>query len=278
MQRSVPTIDFIAERTSFGGKEFGHVEILASPVGADWKVEKLAMKNDDSALQASATWRRGAAPLTQLEFILTASDTGRFLERVGYPGMVKGGHAKLRGEISWRGDAAAVHYASLSGKLELNAQEGQFLEIDPGIGKLISLMNLQALPRRATLDFRDVFSKGFSYDLIKATAQVERGLMNVEEFRMRGSAAAVEMTGDVDLARETQNLKLRVVPSLGGSTSAVVTLVNPIVGITAAIAQWALKNPLGQIFAYEYSVTGGWAEPKVERLNAPAPAVERVSP
>ncbi|HEX9395114.1 MAG TPA: YhdP family protein [Burkholderiales bacterium] len=277
-ERALPSIDFVAERFGFRGKDFGHVEILARPSGADWKVEKLAMKNADSTLEASALWRRGPAPLTAIDFTLAASDTGKFLERVGYPGMVKGGNSTLRGDVSWRGEAAALDYASLSGKLELEAKDGQFLEIDPGIGKLISLMNLQALPRRATLDFRDVFSKGFAFDLVNAAAQVERGVMNVEEFRMRGSAAAVEMTGDVDLARETQNLRLRVVPSLGGSTSAVVTLVNPIVGITAAIAQWALKNPLGQIFAYEYAVTGGWAEPKLERLNAPPPPVERVSP
>ncbi len=277
-ERPLPSIDFVAERFNFRGKDFGHVEILASPSGADWKVDKLAMKTPDSTLVASALWRRGAAPFTALDFTLTASDTGKFLERVGYSGMVKGGSSKLRGDVSWRGEPAALDYASLSGKLELEAKDGQFLEIDPGIGKLISLMNLQALPRRATLDFRDVFSKGFAFDLVNANAQLERGVMNVEEFRMRGPAAAVEMTGDVDLARETQNLKLRVVPSLGGSTSAVVTLVNPIVGITAAIAQWALKNPLGQIFAYEYAVTGGWTEPRVERLNAPPPPVERVSP
>jgi len=147
------------------------------------------------------------------------------------------------------------------------------------MGKMISLMNLQALPRRMTLDFSDVFSKGFAYDRISATAHAERGLMKVEEFRMRGSAAEVEMTGEVDLARETQDLKLRVVPSLGGSAATAVAIVNPIVGVAAAFAQWVLKDPLGQLFAYDYSVTGSWSEPKVKKLRQPArPESERVSP
>ena len=36
----------------------------------------------------------------------------------------------------------------------------------PGIGKLLSILSLQALPRRVALDFKDVFSEGFSFDSI----------------------------------------------------------------------------------------------------------------
>ena len=99
-ERALPSIDFIAERFNFRGKDFGHVEILATPSGPEWKVEKLAIRNPDSALQARASWRRGAAPLSSLNFTLEASDTGRFLERVGYPDMVKGGSSNLRGDVS----------------------------------------------------------------------------------------------------------------------------------------------------------------------------------
>ena len=41
----------------------------------------------------------------------------------------------------------------------------------------------------------------------------------LREFRMAGPAAEVAMSGQVDLAHETQDLKLRVVPSLGGTAS-----------------------------------------------------------
>ena len=37
------------------------------------------------------------------------------------------------------------------------AGAGQFTKIDPGIGKLLGVLSLQALPRRLQLDFRDVF-------------------------------------------------------------------------------------------------------------------------
>src|SRR5436189_3714486 len=113
--------------------------------------------------------------------------------------MVLGGRAHLEGALAWQGELLTPDYPSLSGELKMIAEEGEFLEIDPGLGKLVSLMNLQALPRRIALDFRDVFSKGFRFDRIDAAARLERGLMDAKEFRMRGPAAEVAMSGAIDL-------------------------------------------------------------------------------
>jgi uncharacterized protein YhdP len=98
--------------------------------------------------------------------------------------------------------------------------------------------------------------------------------MTVKDFHMRGAGAQVEMTGEVDLARETQKLRVRVVPSLGDSASTVIALVNPLLAIPAVIAQKILKDPLGHIFAFDYSVTGSWTDPIVEKLGVEARPVD----
>jgi uncharacterized protein YhdP len=267
----LPSVDFVAERFSVRGKDLGRVALAAHPVGDDWRIDTLGMSNESATLHASAWWRGGAKPSTSLDFTLDATDAGKFLERVGYPGLVLGGKAKLEGSVTWQDEPMRLDTASLSGDLRMNAGDGQFLEIEPGIGKLISLMSLQALPRRVALDFRDVFSKGFRFDRIDAQARADAGLMQIGEFRMRGPAAEVQMSGTADLGRETQDLRVRVVPGLGDSASTAIAIVNPVVGITAALAQRVLKNPLGQIFAYEYSVTGRWADPQVARITPVIP-------
>ena len=127
------------------------------------------------------------------------------------------------------------------------------------------------LPRRLSLDFRDVFSKGFQFDRIASSLAIERGAMGVKEFHMRGPAADVQMTGQVDLSLETQNLSVRVIPQFGDSASTVVGLLNPVVGVATLIAGRILKNPLGQMFSYEYTITGTWSDPKVEKVVPPPP-------
>ena len=266
----LPAIDLVAEEFTFRGKQLGRVELVAKPDGQDWRIESASMVNPEASLTGRGVWR--AAPSsTNVEFDLQASDTGGFLGRVGYPDLVKGAKTRLRGSLAWQGDPSILDLPTLAGQIDMQSGEGQFLEIEPGVGKLISLMSLQALPRRITLDFRDVFSKGFQFDRITAGAQVQAGVMRLKEFRMRGSAADVEMKGETDLARETQNLQVRVVPSLAlGDTAALgLGIVNPVAGVAALLAQRLLKNPLGQIFAFDYEVSGTWTDPKVAKIVLP---------
>ncbi|MGH8738056.1 MAG: YhdP family protein [Burkholderiales bacterium] len=265
----LPALDLIADRFTFRGKQLGRIEVAAQHAGEDWRIERLAMVNPDASMSASGAWHGGAASSTELKFELKANDAGKFLDRIGYQGLVKGGKATLGGTLSWSGSPLAIDYPSLSGDLALDAKDGQFLEIEPGIGKLVSLMSLQMLPRRITLDFRDVFSKGFQFDSIASKLQVRQGVMTTSDFKMHGAAADVSMSGQTDLARETQDLTVRVVPGLGDSASTVIGLLNPLAGIASAIAQRLLKNPLGQIFSYDYKITGTWSDPDVEKLRPP---------
>ena len=88
------------------------------------------------------------------------------------PDAIKGAPTKIDGQLAWAGaperlrlSVAVRHvHASTSGA-------GQFIKVDPGIGKLLGVLSLQALPRRITLDFRDVFSEGFAFDTIDGDVQ-----------------------------------------------------------------------------------------------------------
>ena len=268
--KDLPSVDLITERFIYHEKELGRVEVVAQPAGEDWRLDKLAWKSPEASLTGKGIWRPGSPSRTSADFQLNAADCGKLLERVGYANLVKGGKARLQGSLAWNGDPLAIDYPSLAGHVQMQAEDGQFLEVDPGLGKLVSLMSLQALPRRLTLDFRDVFSKGFQFDRIAADGQIDHGLMAIKEFRMRGSAAQVEMSGEVDLANETQNLRVRVVPSLGDSASTVLAFLNPLLVFPAALAQRILKDPLGHIFAFDYSITGTWDDPKVAKMGVNA--------
>ena len=267
----VPAVDAVIERFTYRGKDLGHIEFLAQREADAWRFDKLRVVNPEATLNAKGLWRSGLPSQSTLAFELESRNTGALLARVGYPDHVKAGATKFTGSLAWQGPLLGIDIPTLSGDVELHAQDGQFLEVEPGIGKLISLMSLQALPRRIALDFRDVFSKGFQFDRITARAHLDKGVMGIQEFRMRGSAADVQMSGQADLAHETQDLKVRVVPSLGDTASTVVAIANPVAGAAALLAQRLLKDPLGRIFAFDYGVTGSWSDPKVAKLNQPVP-------
>ena len=100
---------------------------------------------------------------------------------------------------------------------------------------------------------------------------ITTGIADTKNFVMNGSAAHVAMRGQVDLAHETQDLAVRVTPSLSESIAIAGAILNPAIGIAALIAQKALKDPLSQLASYDYSITGAWADPAIVRVTKSIP-------
>lgn len=267
----LPALDIVIENAQLKKAKLGRLELLARKQGADWLIERMRMVNPEATFNADGVWQSWLAqPLTKLSLDLDVKDVGKLLARVGHPDRIKAGTAKLSGSLSWRGSPQDFNLASLSGDMKLDAHRGQFLKVDPGVGKLLGLLSLQSLPRRLTLDFRDVFSEGFAFDNIVGVMSVNQGVVATNDFVMQGPAAVVTMTGTTDLAKETQNLRVKVVPGVGDSVSLVAFLGGPAVGLGAFILQKILKDPLGQIVAYDYAVTGTWDNPVVAKVKTDA--------
>ncbi len=265
----LPAINLVIDRFNLRGKDLGEVKLQAENRDGQWQA-RLDVKNEDGALTGQGRWRPHLSePLTQLEFKLSAKSVEKLLTRVGYPQALKRGTATLEGALSWAGSPLLIDYPSLSGKLKLDAANGQFSKLEPGVGRLLGVLSLQSLPRRITLDFRDVFSEGFAFDSIAGESTVTRGILETKDLQIVGPAARVILNGSVNLPNETQNLKVRVQPALGETVAlGTVALISPTVGAVTWLAQKVFKDPLGQVFAFEYAVTGSWADPKVEKVGS----------
>ncbi|MEO6749995.1 MAG: DUF3971 domain-containing protein, partial [Casimicrobiaceae bacterium] len=160
-----PELDVDATRFLSYGHELGHLQLLAQPNGNDWRIDKLALHNDAGSIDVSGAWHVGGdTERTELAGKLDIQDAGAFLARFGYADEIRAAPTQIEGKFAWTGAPSDFDYPTLNGSLRLKSGAGQFIKIDPGIGKLIGVLSLQALPRRITLDFRDVFSEGFAFD------------------------------------------------------------------------------------------------------------------
>ena len=264
-----PALDVAVGSVTLNGKNLGKLELLAQQHERDWLLERLIITNPDGELTADGKWQMApSGERTQVNLKLEISDAGKILGRSGYPNSVKDGSGKLEGTFSWLGAPAEFSYATLDGTLNLNTGKGQFLQIEPGIGKLLSILSLQALPKRIALDFTDVFSTGFKFDSINGVAQVKKGVLLTDDFKIEGSAAKVTMRGQVDLNHETQNLRVRILPTVGNTASLLSAFAaGPAVGIGVFIANKILREPLDKLMSFEYNITGAWANPNVEKVS-----------
>jgi uncharacterized protein (TIGR02099 family) len=276
-----PAIDVTSEAFFKHGSNVGKLEVIAQPAGADWQIQKLSLVNDAGRIDAHGVWHGGRDPKTQLDVKVDVKESGAFLKHFAMPDAIRGAPTTIEGQLAWTGAPSDFDYPSLSGSFSVRSGAGQFLKADPGVGRLLGVLSLQALPRRITLDFRDVFSEGFAFDNVVGTVAIRNGVMHTDKLRLSGPAAGVDIAGDVDLARETQQLRVRVQPSLSSSVSAgaaALFLANPLVGAAVGagtlLAQRMLNNPIEQMFSYEYGVSGSWDDPVVQRLSARTPTTK----
>ncbi len=285
-----PELDVDATRFLARGHELGHLELLAQPNGNDWRIDKLNLTNDGGSIAVSGAWHVGAdTERTELSGKLDIRDAGAFLARFGYPDEIRNAPTQIEGTLAWVGAPSDFDYQTLSGSMKLKAGAGQFIKIDPGVGKLLGVLSLQALPRRITLDFRDVFSEGFAFDDADGKVDIVNGTLHTDAFHINGIAAHVNIRGQADLDTETQQLDVRVQPSLATSFSAgtagaamLLLAANPVVaavvGAGTFLAQKALQDPIEQMFSYDYRVTGSWTDPVVARVGREPAGVAKVAP
>jgi uncharacterized protein (TIGR02099 family) len=263
----IPALDITVDQLSFKDRPLGTVRVAAENREGYWNT-RVDVKNDDGILEANGHWRRNTSQAdTRVEFKFDAKNLDKLLARIGYPDTVRRGSASLAGNLSWNGTPFTIDYPSLAGNLKLEAAGGQFVKLEPGVGRLLGILSLQSLPRRITLDFRDVFSEGFAFDAIGGQFSVARGVMATSDLQIRGPSAKVLMSGNVNLGAESQDLKVRVQPAVGESIAVGTMIANPVAGAVVWAAQKLFKDPLDQAFAFEYGVTGSWADPKVEKLS-----------
>ncbi len=285
---SVPALDIEVQDFELRGHKLGHLTVEAvnrvvdGPAGvasaatgderrSEWLLQRLGLENDDADLTATGRWQAlaGQAPRRMaLDFSLNVKQGGALLQRLGLGAGLKGAKGMLTGKLGWDGTPLAFDLPTLAGTLGLNLTSGQFLDVDPGAARLLGVLSLQALPRRLMLDFSDVLRTGFAFDSLTGDVQIERGVARTDTLRIRGPQATLLMAGQADIARETQDLHVVAVPELNtASASLAYAAINPAIGLGAFVGQWLLREPLRQVSAREFRISGGWDNPKVERLQ-----------
>lgn len=273
--RSLPALDIVAERFALEDRALGRLELFARNRGSVWQLERFVLDNEDGRLGGSGQWRAAGRQRTQLEFTLSSDNMGRLIRRLGYEDVVRGGAAALSGTLAWRGAPTRIDYPTLSGSVKLETGSGQFNKLEPGVGRLLGILSLQSLPRRITLDFRDVFSEGFAFDRISGSIDAASGVLRTEDLEIRGPAARVRLRGTANVVAETQDLDVFVQPTLSESVAigAAAGLLNPAVGVVTYLAQKMLSDPIEKLFAFEYAITGSWSDPQVAKRGTAEPRV-----
>jgi len=297
--QSIPALDIVVEDLELRAKRLGRVEIKAvnravtgRAAGVrEWRLNKFDVIAPEAVFRATGNWaalnaqaalapgeqsgsNRVAEPRrTVMNFRLDIQNSGEFLARLGMKDVVRRGKGHMEGQVARAGSPLSLDYASLGGEFSVNIENGQFLKAEPGLAKLLGVLSLQTLPRRLVLDFRDVFTEGFAFDFFRGDVRIEHGIAQSNNLQMKGVNAVVLMDGQADLFRETQDIRVVVVPEINaGTASLIAAAINPAIGLGSFLAQFVLRRPLMEAATQEFHIDGSWLEPRIRRKDGKAAA------
>ncbi|MFM8490835.1 MAG: YhdP family protein, partial [Candidatus Methylopumilus sp.] len=261
--QNVPNLDVKIESLEVDGKKIGKLELISNTSKQHLNFQKFKLTSDTSIFQADGDWldwNRNSK--TNINFNWKINNLGNTLDFLGYNHFIKDGDAEINGQFKWIGSPINFDKTKIDGSFTLDIHKGTILKVEPGVGRFFGLVTLQSLPRRLSLDFRDLFGSGFIFDSINASIRMNNGIMKTTNFRMNGPAAEVFMSGETNIINETQDLNVKVTPHISDSLSIAALAGGPLAGAVAFVAQKVLKDPLNKVLTSEYRIIGTWEKPE----------------
>ena len=244
----------------------GALQIEAVPVPDGLALSTLSL-NGDLDVQGSGSWTRsGGESSAQLSLSAKGSKLKQMFAALGYEPSLEAEKVRLQASLAWSPNAEGIKTEMLGGGFSLDLEKGVLLTVEPGAGRVLGLLNFTALPRRLTLDFRDVVSKGLAFDTLKGDFRIEQGNAWTDNLKIRGPSLKMEIEGRVGLAARDYDQKITIHPQVSEGVALAGTLAGgPAVGLGLLLAQRLFKKPLEEMSELSYRLRGSWDNPTIDK-------------
>ncbi|MDZ7662239.1 YhdP family protein [Thiohalophilus sp.] len=265
-----PEISGRIDQLQYGEHRLGRLDFELRSLQKGLSLRRLLLQGENLRLHASGDWLyESGLHTSKVNFEMTSPNLGRFLEELGYSAIIKGGDTLLRGDLHWAAPPAAVTAGLLNGTIQLQVDDGSFVQVEPGAGRLLGLFSLSALPRRLMLDFRDTFQEGFSFDEMRGRVQLRDGNAYSDNLRISSPVAEIRIRGRTGLAARDFDQRVTVTPRVGDSLPiAGGLLFGTQVGAAILFLEKLFGGGIDKASAKRYHVTGSWEDPVITPLDS----------
>jgi len=271
--RTLPPITLKTAEFALGKRFLGAMETQLVRTDEGLVAESFVARDASFEIIGNARWVADATDpsgyRSHLMATLTSTDVKATMQRLDYaPGIVSD-DMRLLFDVSWSGGPRTDVFETLDGDVQVQFGAGQLDEIEPGAGRLFGLMSIVALPRRLSLDFTDVFDKGFGFDELDGTFRIVDGEAYTCNLSLEGPAANIAIIGRASLAKREYEQSAVVAANLGNTLPVVGAVVaGPQVAAALLIFSQIFKKPLQEVGQVYYAIDGPWDDPVIESTGA----------
>jgi len=205
--------------------------------------------------------------LTSVKGNLEVKDLEHEFENFNFGSIIKDSGMEAEYDINWQGGPQDFALSGLNGKLKLDIDDGYLADVSDKGARIFSVLSLQSLVRKLTLDFRDIFSDGMFYDHIRADAQLKDGVLYTDNTRMKGAAGDLVMKGNTNLAEGILDYRMSYKPNLTSSLPVLawIATLEPVTFLAGVAIDQVFNAKVVSEFNFE--LTGNLTDPQLKEVN-----------
>ena len=277
--RELPPVEMRVSQFVWGTMNLRDITLRGTPDHSGMQIDTLGFATGTTQLVGSGYWRvkdpqsvnaqLAGAQQTRLDMTLQSDDFGDGLRYMGLDRVMDEGQGRINAAITWPDALYSPEIANINGTMSFDLTRGRIIRIDPGAARLVGLFALQAIPRRLSLDFKDMVEDGLDFDTVQGQVELAHGISNVSNIQLNGPVGVVEVTGETNLLTRTFDQTITVLPRV----SSALPLIGAISGgasggITVLLAGGVLKAigiDFDRLGLREYKLTGTFDDPDIEQ-------------
>ena len=156
--RRIRPFSFSSEQLKINDLTFKDVIVNSSPLETGLSFDEIKIAADDLAITGTGAWQvcNQQNAMSSFDLQLDSSDIEDSLIDLGFNSALRKGKANGNARIKYPGAPHQIKLAEMSGQGSFKLTKGSVKEIEPGgAGRLLALLNLGAISRRLSLDFKD---------------------------------------------------------------------------------------------------------------------------
>jgi len=273
--RTLPPITARIDKVRWNLLNLSDLTLRTSPSVSGLNIDTIGFAYPNAQLIGTGYWRMrdpqqvndslAGLHTTKIDLTLQSNNFGRTLDEVGYGGTLSEGEGVLLGSLVWPGPAYKPSVDTLVGELDIDLKKGRILKVDPGAAKLAGLFALHTIPRRLSLDFKDLVLDGLDYETVKGKVQLANGVAHTTLVQLNGSVGVVDIAGESNLISKTYNQRITVLPRVSSALPIIGVISGGATAGLGALFAGGLLKAVGldfdRIGLREYTLTGNWENP-----------------
>lgn len=268
----IPPLSFFIKNLSYKNIKLGELSFRTNTINHQVLIDKLLLRSENYYLLLKGRWDKQHS---KLNGHWETRDLGKSLTNWHITPVVESSRAAVDFNLSWPDELCRFDLDALTGHFYMGMKHGRITHLSPetekelALGKILSIVSLQTIPRRLVLDFSDLTHKGFSFDTFDGDFLIKKGIVKTKKAYIDGTIAYVDINGSINIIKKQYDLLLKVSPHITATLSAVATIAGgPIIeGVFNWFANKVSTPEKQRVIAYSYDVKGPWEKPNIEQLD-----------